>query len=291
MEEKLDLYAGIVKKIETPPIREALELDTSSLESKKKIKVVKLNDQTFYTVPWWQQEVSGALEFVEKNFTNWSRFYLYNPEQNERNPEWFPPDEFYQSSSGLKNVKKAFFNVRKLNEFPELDPNNKLETTPISEKLDYTKTETVKLDDNETKKLEDTQNKTEAIKERVLPEKAEFSWNELGLLTRDYPGHSLILQSFNKALVILNENRELLDRLVIELMYSEILRQPEIQKILEEFALISPLSKDTVNFDSDSHFSEFEKQELKIIEASWGSQSRKPKPRWIDFAKFSEETT
>lgn len=286
MEEKLDLYTGIVKKIETPPIREALEIETSSLESKKKIKVVKLNDQTFYTVPWWQQEVSGALEFVEKNFTNWSRFYLYNPEQNERNPEWFPPDEFYHSSSGLKNVKKAFSNVKKLKELSEPYSNNKFDTAPINEKLSDTKTETEKLDNTETK--------VAAVKERFLPDKAEFSWNEVALLTRDYPGHSLILQSFNKALMLLNKNRELLDRLVIELVYCEILRQPEIEKILEEFDLISPISQDKVSFNSGSNFSEFgkqKKQHLKIIEASWGSQSRKPKPRWIDFAKFSEETT
>jgi ATP-dependent Zn protease len=252
--EKLDLYNAVVETIQIPPMRQALESQTSSVGSKKNTGVSSSNAQLFYSIPWWQQEISSELEFVEKNFTNWSRLYLSNPEQNERNPEWLPPDEFYHNSSGLKNVKKAFANLSK------------------------TKNQNLSLRTEESILSNE--------KQRYLPKKAEFSWNEVALLTRDYPSQSLVLQSFNKALLILNNNRELLDRLVIELLYHEILRQPEIDVLLEDF------DSKILKSQEDTFLDLFEqKQKIKVIESSWGLRSRKSTPRWIDFAQVCEETT
>ena len=250
--EKLELYQGIVEKIQIPPMRQALETQTSSVGSKKNAAITGSNSQMYYSIPWWQQQISLELEFVEKNFTNWSRFYLSNPEQNERNPEWLPPDEFYHSSSGLKNVKKAFANISKTR--IKIKPSPQLTSSDI--------------------------------KQRYLPEKANFSWNDVALLTRHYPSHSLVLQSFNKALVILNQNRELLDKLVVELLYHEILRQPEIESLLKDF------QDENSKLQGENYFNTFEnKQKIQIIESSWGSQSRKGMPRWINFAQLSRETT
>ena len=252
--EKLDLYSEIVETIQIPPMRKALETQTSSIGPKKKTTTIGSTAQMYYSIPWWQQQISSELEFVEKNFTNWSRLYLSNPEQNERNPEWLPPDDFYHSSSGLKNVKKAFANISRTRG-KILDSKNKESTSSN-------------------------------VKQRYLPQKADFSWNEVALLTRDYPSHSLVLQSFNKALTILNQNRELLDRLVVELLYHEILRQPEIETLLQDFQHMS--------FETQEEFSFglFEKkQKVEIIESSWGLQSRKAMPRWINFAQVSRETT
>lgn len=300
--EKLDLYTGVVETIQIPPMSQALEIQTSSLGSKKKNGVTSWNAQMFYSIPWWQQQTSSELEFVEKNFTNWSRLYLSNPEQSDRNPEWLPPDEFYHSSSGLKNIKTAFANIQKIKK--PLDRNKKTNfiTKTIQQKADSTKTISLAK-----KPFLKTQFLTQVlkpgdVKEIFLPEKADFSWNEVALLTRDYPGQSLVLESFNKALSVLNQNRELLDRLVVELLYKEILRQPDIEKLIKEFDANWSSSKEkglvkeirTQSQINQAKLLEFEKennQKVKIVESSWGSQSRKPAPRWLDFAQFSGETT
>lgn len=253
---KLDFYKQFLEIIEHPPMKKAVETETSSLNSSKTTEIEKFNPQNYYSVPWWQQETSNTLEFVEKNFANWSRLYLSNPEQNERNPEWFPPDEYYHSSSGLKNVKLAFSNLKKQNNL-----------TAGSEKTAC----------------------------MLFPaEKVNFSWNDVSKLTRDYPAQSIVLQSFNKALVLLNQNRELLDRLVIDLLYFEILRQPEIEKLLKDFRKLpvdkiqTKIPEDNLGFSVENSKKE---KPIKILESAWGVSSRKSIPRWIDFAEFSEETT
>ena len=307
--EKLDLYASVVETIQIPPMSKALEAETSSLESKKKNGVTNWNAQMFYSLPWWQQQVSSELEFVEKNFTNWSRLYLSNPEQSERNPEWFPPDEFYHTSSGLKNVKKAFANLQKT-KTPrsrsalknELDPKfENLETKTNSDKDTCQIPDSPPVSDVSIQMVPTLKKQVPTkvlvgsnFKESSLPDKVDFPWNEAALLTRDYPAHSLVLQSFNKALVILNQNRELLDRLVVELLYHEILRQPEIETLLEEFQYSKMALKPESSIEADFQFTSDKKQDqqkIQILESSWGFKSRKPMPRWIDFAEFSGETT
>lgn len=307
--EKLDLYASVVETIQIPPMSKALEAETSSLESKKKGGVTNWNAQMFYSLPWWQQQVSSELEFVEKNFTNWSRLYLSNPEQSERNPEWFPPDEFYHNSSGLKNVKKAFAHLQKT-ETPrsssafknELYQNfENLDTNTNSDKDTCQTREAPQVSDVSTQTVPTLKKRVPTkvlvgsnFKESSLPDKAEFPWNEAALLTRDYPAHSLVLQSFNKALVILNQNRELLDRLVVELLYHEILRQPEIETLLEEFHCSKIALKPESSIEPDFQFTSDKnqnQQKIQILESSWGLKSRKPMPRWIDFGEFSGETT
>ena len=287
--EKLDLYDAIVETIQIPPMRQALESQTSSVESKKMTQVQGLNDQLFYSIPWWQQEISAELEFVEKNFTNWSRLYLSNPEQNERNPEWLPPDEFYHTSSGLKNVKTAFTNLSKTQK--ALAKKKLFGTSAV-----FTKTP---LGTGRSTQFFGTEKQSESIfsdeKQRYLPKKAEFSWNDISLLTRDYAKHSLVLQCFNKALTILNGNRELLDRLVIELIHQEILRQPDIESLLQDFHSQPTTEKQDICFSPTEEHTVFHifqnKEKVKFLESSWGLRSRKSIPRWIDFAQVSGETT
>jgi ATP-dependent Zn protease len=252
--EKLDLYSEVIETIETPPMKKTLELNTSSLKSNEDAEFEKLNSQIYYSIPWWQQETSDALEFVEKNFSNWSRLYLSNPELNERNPEWFPPDEFYHTSSGLKNVKNAVANFRERK--------------------------------NQSASLPNTKTNTENAEVKYPPQKVNYPWNDVANLTRDYPAHSLVLQSFNKALVVLNENRELLDRIVVELLYHETLRQPEIEKLVKDF-------QPNKSSGAENQWREsLEKQnQVEFIESSWGPKSRKVMPRWIDFGQFQDETT
>lgn len=345
MLEKLALYEEIVDTIEYPPFEKALEEDTSSLTEKLTI-YDDWEPQSNYFVPWWQQEASDALEFGERNFHNWTRMYLENPERSYRNVEWRPYDEFYHTDTALKNVKTAFANFSKqkidspdseiLTEqkqqtpaeiVPQLDVSKETyvsepSTTEIQETLktrDFTK-ETQNLEvKSEAETETSTKNEVSETKEEVsssqkLQEEAQtkspsgrvkvpwhdqdktqipypaqnvyIPWSDVSNLTRDYPIHSLILQSFNKALIILNQNRELVDRFVVDLLSQEILRQHEIEAVLQEFQQFSTQNK-------GEDFSEpLEKTKIfEVVEADWGQYSRKPRPRWIDFAQFSKQTT
>ena len=260
MKGKLDFYDDLIETTEDSRILMERQLEEEmSFEEKraKKEPGPELDEQLYYEIPWWQQETSNALEFVEKNFQNWSRIYLYNPEQSERNVEWLHPDEFYHTTSGLKKVKRAFANVSHI--YQRKNKQSYQNPRPIDGKV-------------------------------YPPQKVNLPWNDVANITRDYPVHSLVLQSFNKALVILNENRELLDRLVIELLYHEILRQPEIEMLVKGFQKTTSSPEKGTNSTDEVLRIKKEKQ-FEILESSWGSRSRKPLPRWIDFAEFSEETT
>lgn len=170
--------------------------------------------QNFFSSAWWQRHVSQEFEFVERNFADWYRLYLPNPEETELNIEWSLPDEFYH-----KNV-----------------PN------------------------------------------KAVNKKTSVTWNDLVTLARDYQVHGFLLQSFNKALSLVDENREFLDKLVFELLKTEVLRQPEIDKIASHFRPFT--TKTTQNFTSQHNSS------IKIVNNSFGSISRRNLKNWIDFKDF-----
>ena len=360
MLEKLALYEEIVDTIEYPPFEKALEEDTSSLTEKLTI-YDDWEPQSNYFVPWWQQEASDALEFGERNFHNWTRIYLENPERSYRNVEWRPYDEFYHTDTALKNVKTAFANFSKQkSDFSESDisieqkqqtphreetprPSGRERTlreivpqTDVSKETSISEASTNEMQEilktkkfkkevqnleleNEVETEINIQNDISQTEEQVASSEnlqeeveTEFSikrvkipwrdhdktetpyprqsvyipWNDVSNLTRDYPIHSLILQSFNKALVILNQNRELVDRFVVDLLAQEILRQHEIEAVLQEFQQISTSDQREEAYDPLEKLKEFE-----IVESSWGHYSRKPRPCWIDFAQFSKQTT
>jgi len=281
--EKLDLYGELVSRIQLPPMSEAFEAETSSLSSKKgkENDAFDLEEQIHYSIPWWQQEISDEFEFKPKNPGNGSRLYLYNSERTQRNPEWLPPDEFYHDSSGLKDLKTAFSNILRVRR------------------------------QKQTNSSQEAQSVTDIRKKKSKSQKIYFPWNDFSNLTRDYSAHSLVLQSFNKALIILNQNRELLDELVLKLLYQEFLRKPDIEKLVTKFEIRKPRTlidtSDSMNqigyknnlFENKKIVSKpagLEEREeppnlIEFIEFSWGTKSRKPLPRWIDFGALREETT
>jgi ATP-dependent Zn protease len=108
-----------------------------------------------------------------------------------------------------------------------------------------------------------------------------ITWNQISEIQIDYEMHSLILQSFNKAITVLDQHREILDRLAYELLTSEILREPEVQKILEEFNLNVDDSTPKKPFEWDQNYKNF-LQESTIISKNWGKDSRRPESRWIN---------
>jgi ATP-dependent Zn protease len=108
-----------------------------------------------------------------------------------------------------------------------------------------------------------------------------ITWNQISEIQIDYEMHSLILQSFNKAITLLDQHREILDRLAYELLASEILREPEVQKILKEFNFNLDDSTSKDQFDWDRNYKNFLQQET-TISKNWGESSRRSKSRWIN---------
>ena len=136
--------------------------------------------------------VATEFEFSTRLFSDWYRIYLPDPQQVERNLEWIPPDEYYQTNSFLMST-----------------------------------------DDNWNKQLE----------------------NSKGYLTS-----SLMLQSYNQAIKLLDNNRENLDLLVSKLLKDEIIRTPDLKFLLKD--LKSSTSKQIHSNDKISN--------------DWGSNSRRP---------------
>jgi ATP-dependent Zn protease len=109
-------------------------------------------------------------------------------------------------------------------------------------------------------------------------ENSRILWNDMHRITRDYQTHSFVLQSFNTALAILDENRELLDRISIELLCNEILREPLILTLIKNFSA-------NVGFDRKAESTDT--QSIKVVESFWGKFSRKKLSHWIDFTNLN----
>ena len=108
-----------------------------------------------------------------------------------------------------------------------------------------------------------------------------ITWNQISEIQIDYEKHSLVLQSFNKAITLLDQHREILDRLAYELLASGILREPEVQKILKEFNLNLDDSTPKDQFDWDRNYKNF-LQQATILSKNWGESSRRLESRWIN---------
>ena len=99
--------------------------------------------------------------------------------------------------------------------------------------------------------------------------------NEIANIHIDYQTHSLILQSFNKALVLLHDNRDVLDTLAYELLACEVLHQSQIDYIVKDIVVSDVSQSDTTDSDSKTGME-------KILSKSWGPNSRRPQSRWLN---------
>ena len=72
----------------------------------------------------------------------------------------------------------------------------------------------------------------------LIPETIRFSmsWNELYRVNRDYLYHGLVVNSFQKAFALLDSKREVLDCVAYYLLRRKILREYELDHILERFS-------------------------------------------------------
>nr|YP_009106847.1 cell division protein [Marvania geminata]AIT95654.1 cell division protein [Marvania geminata] len=103
--------------------------------------------------------------------------------------------------------------------------------------------------------------------------------NEVANIHIDYQTHSLILQSFNKALVLLHENRDVLDTLAYELLACEVLHQSQIDHIVKDLVVSDVSKSDTTEPDSEI---EVKKIQEKLLSKNWGPNSRRPQSRWLN---------
>ena len=76
--------------------------------------------------------------------------------------------------------------------------------------------------------------KTKFISEKPFPI-SSLTWNDILYWNCDYIYHSLILACFNKAICILDENREILDFFANYLLQKEIIRENEIKNFISNF--------------------------------------------------------
>lgn len=179
----------------------------------------RFDSQNYSLLAHWQNKISSDFELATRKFSDWYRLYLPEPEQNDLNLEWVPPDEFYNNSNLLEKLSKS------------------------------------------------------------------INWNEFSLIKIHYEKHNLILQSFNKSIELLHENRELLDKLAFELLHKEILREPEIKEIFQTFG---NEKKKNSSPSFSQNIKEINTDEI-LLNKSWGSNSRRILNRFIKFKKFFRE--
>ena len=66
-----------------------------------------------------------------------------------------------------------------------------------------------------------------------------INWNDEIENSKSFLTSSLMLQSYNKALQLLDNNREYLDLLVSKLLKEEILRKPDLNELLNNLQVSS----------------------------------------------------
>lgn len=110
---------------------------------------------------------------------------------------------------------------------------------------------------------------------KSLSANTNVSINKLYKIKKDYIYHGLILNSFNKAFSILDQNREFLDYFTDYLLRYEIIRQDSLKRIL--------VPKNLKSIENSK------KNQKRKVEKKWGVNSRRKFSRVIDFRKLIKE--
>lgn len=257
-------------------------------QREKEKRQIPLSTRKMRTEEWrlWTADIPNEMLF-DTSALKWEEYGELTPPKNPRLAWkyvilWWP-DIHYHTLSGIRNLPGMGRWVRR----PSRLYKKYLKELAARESAD-TRDEKLQSHSSETRETLPSQATETAQKPLKFPKAIKkkrtfMRWKDYPNLIRDYPIHSLTLQSFNKALVILNQNRELLDRIVVDVVYNEIVRQPELEKYIQEFyPNYSPNQKP----DVDENFT-FEKPKgVKILKPAWGLKTRRPLPRWIDFSAF-----
>ena len=257
----------------------------------KKGEWIDISYEEWFWIGWWFMEFPFFMRDFEE--AEWFRVHLPNLERNFIfNRDWVYPDNFYNNNDTHMAVEVVYQEKRKAQE--EVQAQEKAqsqqesqaqeeiqvqeeaqalqkvqsqqesqieEQVPVQEEA---KTPQDIQSEEQVQIQEDFQSKNEAsAQEEVIDEREKFftkytsssKWNDLPLVSREYQVQSLVLQSFNHAFVLLDQNREVVDCLAIELLSKEILRDYEISQIVSEFTIkVEPESiQDDSELDKVSH--------------------------------------
>ena len=163
--------------------------------------------QNRYLGARWQIQILRHFEILNLIYDDWYRIYLPDSYQNKRNLEWVPPDKYFHGNNNSKNLVNTQSGV-------------------VAKQL--------QLEGN-LKKERECKIFSNKWPEGGNGEKLGLTWNTIYSLNRDYFYHSLCLASFNKAFLILDRNREIVDYFASYLIRHGIVRQNEIETIFSQF--------------------------------------------------------
>jgi ATP-dependent Zn protease len=274
--------------------------------------------QNWLVRPWWQNQIAKQTEFLDRYYRNWYRIYLPDPEQSELNEEWVPPDKYFHKTDSLKNLSNPSTSSgtpssdwlsqaqtltsdspsqaqtqKSLEEHNMVSPVDKVKTEFLQEQKQFQNL--AKPVDQEKKNR--TQNKIGLMALKLT--NPSINWNDLYKIDRDYVYHGLVLNCFNKAFCILNDNREILDYFADYLMRNKILREYEVSEIFSDFGYSENLktgeSLKTESLKNEKKKTDQQKNQLNekktcfpdeslekiILSKTWGQNSRRKNSRFI----------
>lgn len=266
-EEKIAFMNYLCETFESHPrpIGQFLPSPFTASKTKKDRRSGKSNRiltaQHYFSIPWWQRQISSEFDVAERDFLMWYRIFMSNPQESELNPDWVPPDEFYHR-----------------NRIPEAVSSSKISSDPFLQIPNMT-----------------SQQQRFVMNWWEMEQSTDCSWNDLGNISQEYQTHSLVLQSFNKALLLVDQHRELLDVIASKLLSQKILRQWDIVAIFENYQVDSSqlnfiLSKNSQATPKDTDytikFPTLTSNQKIVVNSDWGKSSNKKTANWIDFGLF-----
>lgn len=130
---------------------------------------------------------------------------------------------------------------------------------------------------------------------RSLSTQSTVDLNQAYEIDRDYVYHSLIMNCFNRAFRLVDKHRELVDIFADYLVRNEILRQDEITKRVNQYLSKYPKIEETKQSIAEKKElrqmsvdeATLKDQRFRVIDKSWGPESRRPLSRFIDFDAIS----
>ena len=90
--EKIPFFNHLLDTVESPTSHEVLGYGTGTtstdlLPSQEMNIALDQQSQSYFPLPCWQYQISSEFEIATRNFSDWYRLYLPDPQENERNLE------------------------------------------------------------------------------------------------------------------------------------------------------------------------------------------------------------
>nr|YP_009367423.1 cell division protein [Sarcinofilum mucosum]ARK14387.1 cell division protein [Sarcinofilum mucosum] len=146
--------------------------------------------------PWWQLKSLNLVASSNLKYGQWYRLFVSEEQQTFRNIEWVAPDTYFHNQVNNAHLASNFNGESK----------TRLTNTFINKKLGH-----------------------------IYSERSKLNWNQLQLLESESMASHLMLLSFNKVFILLENNREFLDLVSYSLICYENLRQFEILDFYQRF--------------------------------------------------------